>query len=586
MQAASLVSAAASVSAAVAERRPGWGLRALGVLALTALLFFARLGGQALLSREFRWAEVAREMRLNSSYFWPTLNGDPYYYKPLLGFWFVAGAAGLTGTLDETAVRLPAATAGVLGVAFLVLLVRRLYGAREAVFSGFILATSFSYVYYSRHGPPDIETVTGVLAALWLFVRNEGRPDGWWVVWLWLVMAATALTKSLAGFVLPLLVIGVYSCLAEGWAELGRRLLHGSLAARLQWLISQNRWFFNWKSPIAVSAGAALYLAPYVMSTLRTGSTLGFSQVYTENFIRYFHPYDHRATILLYAYSIFGMLAPWSALLPAAFAEIHHARHEQTGPARADRFVLVYFWATFLFFTFCGARRVYYILPIVPAGATLVARALARDFEELWPVTRGLLRIGYFFIAISVAGAIFAVVPPSWALPGRLGMLPPLPDRLVFVAFWVAAALSVMYALRKLATARIFASAGVCAYLLMTYVFVFAMPASNAYRGEKPFAAAVRRTIGTEDNKLAVYLTNGPIFYLGLPHPVPYYKSRTALGQAVKAGTIRWVIIKRRDIGTLDFPAKVVAGEPLFPFEEKRAELAKEVLLRVEPAHS
>jgi len=43
--------------------------------------------------------------------------------------------------------------------------------------------------------------------------------------------------------------------------------------------------------------------------------------------------------------SLFALMAPWSALLPAALVETHHLRRIDAEPARADRFALVYFWA-------------------------------------------------------------------------------------------------------------------------------------------------------------------------------------------------------------------------------------------------
>jgi len=113
--------------------------------------------------------------------------------------------------------------AGLFGVALLIVLTRQLYGGRTAVIAGLILATSYSYVFWSRAASADMETVTGVLAALTLYFRNRERPNGWWIVGLWLAMALTSLTKGLQGFALPLLIIGVYSLLSDGWRNLAEK---------------------------------------------------------------------------------------------------------------------------------------------------------------------------------------------------------------------------------------------------------------------------------------------------------------------------------------------------------------------------
>src|SRR5882724_4124375 len=239
---------------------------ALAVLLLAALLFFLNLGDRALWGPEGRWAEVTREMQLTGNYFWPTINGKPYYDKPLPSYWLIAAAAYFTGNLDEFAVRLPSALAGLFGVALLIVLTRQLYGGRTAIFAGCILATCYSYVFWSRTASADVETVTGVLAALTLYFRNRERCHKWWIVGLWLIMAVTSLTKGLQGFALPLLVIGVYSLIAQGWRNLAEKLLHGSLKDRVAWFVTQNEWFFNRKTLLATMIAGLIYASTFAAS--------------------------------------------------------------------------------------------------------------------------------------------------------------------------------------------------------------------------------------------------------------------------------------------------------------------------------
>ena len=295
----------------------------LALLLLAALLFFLNLGDRALWGPEGRWAEVTREMQITGNFFWPTINGKPYYDKPLPSYWLIAASAYLTGNLDEFAVRLPSALAGLLGVALLVVLTRQLYDDRTAILAGLILATDFSYVFWSRVASADIETVTGVLAAVTLYFRNRERPNEWWIVGLWLIMAATSLTKGLQGFALPLLIIGVYSLLADGWRNFGEKVLHGRLKERLAWLISRGSWFFNRKTFLAVGIAGVLYVLPFAISSALMDSNLGPYKVLLENVVRFVEPFDHKDPIYLYTYVIFALMAPWSFFLPAALVHIH-----------------------------------------------------------------------------------------------------------------------------------------------------------------------------------------------------------------------------------------------------------------------
>src|SRR5260370_27027060 len=308
---------------------------------------------------------------------WLTINGHVYYHKPLGSYWLVIFSTPFAGGLNEAATRLPSAIAGLLAVLVLMLLTRRLYDARTAILSGVILATSFSFVFFSRDASADVETIAGELAALLLFSYNEDREGGVWVIVMWLIMAATSLTKGLLGFALPLLMIGAYSCLRDGWAQLFQELSRGSLADRIRRFIDRNRWFFNWYTVVGIALGGFVYYLPFEISARMMGTQKGLAMVYRENVVRFFQPFDHRGPIYLYIYVIFGLMAPWSALLPAALVETHTLRHADAEPSRSDRFALVYFWATFIFFTLSPSRRTSYILPILPAAAMLVARTLA-----------------------------------------------------------------------------------------------------------------------------------------------------------------------------------------------------------------
>jgi 4-amino-4-deoxy-L-arabinose transferase-like glycosyltransferase len=505
----------------------------------------------------------------------------------------VLAGTGLTGGLDETSARLPCAIAGLLGVWLVMLVGRRLYDDRTALLAGLILATSFSFVFFSRHASADVETVTGELAAFALFLRNEQRQDGWWVVGLWLVMAATSLTKGLLGYVLPLMVLGMYSCLVNGWAELGRRLSRGPALGRIGWLVERNRWLFNWKSLVAIPLGLAVYYVPFAISAARTGSEKGLEMVYRENVVRFFHPFDHRGPVYLYCYVIFALMMPWSAFLPAALAEAHRkpmagpqvtASHE-VAAARGHRFALVYFWATFIFFTLSGSRRSYYLLPILPAGALLVARTLATPIEALSPLGLRLLWLGYAVIAIAVVGGAIVMIPPWWIFKGPMATLPAAPDRAIYAICWAISLLAVFYTLKRFDTRRVAMSTATVGALFLAYLFIFAMPAADKWRGEKHFAQDIRQQMGLATSGVVLYKTVGPLYYLDLPNPLPYYEDAGKLKQDALEGKLRWVIVRRRDrsdlVNQLGGSGKVVASEEAFPFESRQHVLNKEVLVAV-----
>jgi 4-amino-4-deoxy-L-arabinose transferase-like glycosyltransferase len=578
----SVPSPAENTVARASERaaRANWLRWFYAILVMSAILFFARLGARALWASEFRWAEIAREMLATRNYFWPTINGRVYYDKPLGSYWLVIWSTYLTGAMNEWAARLPCAIAGVLGVAFLMMLARRLYNSRTAIVSGVILATSFSFVFFSRHASADVETLTGELAALLLFLKYEKRPDGWWVAGLWIVMALTSLTKGLLGFVLPIMVIGLYCTLAEGWRVFGEAVLHGAIVARIRWIFERNRWLFNWKSIPAIAIGIGIYSFPFWFSKKVEGSDKGLQMVWRENVVRFFHPFDHRGPVYLYVYVIFALMAPWAMLLPAALVEAHQRRREHADSARSDRFALVYFWATFAFYTISGSRRSYYILPILPAGALLVARLLAGEALRS-QFARRLLAIGYGLTAAAAVFGVVVLLPPAMILRGSMAALPAAPDRVIFALLWIISIASIYYALRSYRPERVAVSMGIIAYCVMTYIFIFAMPAADAYRGEKPFGLQTVSLLRGDTSHLALYKTEGPLFYLNPPAPLPEFDHLRDLKSALGSDDIRWLIVRRRDVPELGVPMTELLHEASFPWETPAQVRNKVVLLKI-----
>jgi 4-amino-4-deoxy-L-arabinose transferase-like glycosyltransferase len=399
-------------------------------------------------------------------------------------------------------------------------------------------------------------------------------------------MAFTSLTKGLLGFVLPLIVIGTYAPIADGWPTLAGEILRGPFSQRIRCLIARHRWFFNWHTPLAMALAGLIYYWPFAISHTETGSAKGLAMVYRENVVRYFAPFDHVGPVYLYTYVIFALMAPWSVFLPAALAQAHHPRGVQelaTHPdyRRSDRFTLVFFWAIFVFFTISGSRRSYYLLPILPSAALLVARLFAQPPEELNRAARTMLKLGFAAILIAVIVSALAFAPPRYLLPNPYASLPDAPARGIFAIYWIGSVIAIVWAFRRMNALRVFFASAVVAWLFMFYLFVFAIPAGDAWRGEKHFAQQTRELLGPDTAGLAYYRFVGPAYYLNLPTPVPIYSSRRQLDQAINTGTVRFVVMRQRELETLNLPTQVLAREATYPWDSKDHRLNAMVLVRV-----
>lgn len=546
----------------------GWRLAGIAVVLGASALFLVRLGDRSVVSEEVRWAEIAREMRQSGDFLRPTINGRTYYDKPIGSYWLIVAASYLTGGVNETAARLPSAIAGIIGVWVVILLGRRQFDERSAVYAGAILATSLGFTFYARRATADIETVTGVLIAVWWYARHEDSPAGPWVVALWVWMAAVSLTKGLLGFVLPLIVLTVYGAWTT-WA-----LRDNQSEDRSWWssFVANNQWLFNRWSYLAIPIGVITYMFPFLAAAARTQDAVGLEMVWRENIQRFVSPQNHTAPIYLYVGVIFVLAAPWSVFVPAAL--LPRAMAANSG----DRLIRAYFWAIFMFFTASASRRSYYLLPVLPAASLLVGRLLSSSQRDLTSIAGRMRRAGWVVLGIGVLVSGIALAPPAWYLPAPYDRLPPLP----YSGWLLAAWLSVIAALLIHARWRRGAPVGLAlftAYAAFGYGLGVLYPATDELRPRHEFLNAVRAQTDSAPNSLGLFGARETVYELG--RTVPEFTTAEKLSEAVASGQIRWVIVSRRHLDGIHLPSTILLKEAILPWESRERLDNKLVLLSV-----
>ncbi|RMD58729.1 MAG: phospholipid carrier-dependent glycosyltransferase, partial [Nitrospirae bacterium] len=123
--------------------------------AIALLLLFFNLGSRGLWTVEGRWAEVAREMLHTGDFFHPQINGEPYFDKPLLTYWLIVLISYFTNQLNEWVVRMPSALSGMLSLFCVRYLGRRLYNKEVGDLAGWILLTTYGFLFWARTGTAD-----------------------------------------------------------------------------------------------------------------------------------------------------------------------------------------------------------------------------------------------------------------------------------------------------------------------------------------------------------------------------------------------------------------------------------------------
>jgi 4-amino-4-deoxy-L-arabinose transferase-like glycosyltransferase len=158
------------------------------------------------------YAEIAREIVADKSG-WLTLhyNQEPFFQKPPLFIWLIAGAFKAFG-VNEFSVRFWPALCGLGCVVLVCLLTEEMFSSRRSALLSSLTLLGFSRFYrQSRMGMIDVPLAFLVLLGTYLFWLGRKKPG--FLFWIGPVTALAFLMKSFAALLLPLIVM-VFACIA------------------------------------------------------------------------------------------------------------------------------------------------------------------------------------------------------------------------------------------------------------------------------------------------------------------------------------------------------------------------------------
>ncbi|MBU6958826.1 glycosyltransferase family 39 protein [Pseudomonas sp. CVAP len=329
------------------------------LLGVSALLLLLGLGTRELWGPETRWANITLQMLQSGNYFDPYLMGGSYYDKPLPSYWLITATTWFTGGLGHWSLRLSSVIAAWLSVWLVYLIGEQLFRKGTGLIAGWMLATTFYFVFWARVATADILTVCGVLAAIWWYWRgpDDTRLGRYCVFFL--LLSVTSLFKGLIGFILPGLVL-------------------------LPHLLQEGRWkrHLNLRLCVALLVAGLVYAVPFVLSNIYgapTSAQSGLGLVFRENVVRFFQPFDHIGPIYTYLIYLPVYTLPWAPYWVLGLWVA--ARNWRTLEPNA-RWLIWGLGLLFLFFTASGSRRSYYVLPLVPFAQLLAAWWVTRHMEE------------------------------------------------------------------------------------------------------------------------------------------------------------------------------------------------------------
>ncbi|MGH8161613.1 MAG: glycosyltransferase family 39 protein [Gammaproteobacteria bacterium] len=371
-------------------------------LLVFGVIWFWGIGHRPLFTTdEGRYAEIPREMLVTGNWVTPRLNGLRYFEKPPLQYWMTAAAFAVFGVHDWAA-RIATTTAGFLTVLFAGFTAFKLYGRRAGWLTTAVLAGSFYFGFLGHFNTLDAVLCLMMSMNLFGFLLAQRAPPGsraelGWMLVSWAGAALAVLDKGLIGIILPGVVFVLYLFIKRDWGLVRRlRLLSGLtlfFAMTLPWFI-------------AVSIANHDFLWQFFM---------------VQQFLRFLTPAQHRPGPWWY-FIPFLVLAvvPW---LVAAARALWRPLRRLGRRGAFDAGVLLWLWIVFifLFFSASHSKLPSYILPIIPAFALLIGRALSRKRALPWVAAAISLVLG---AAVLVLGILAARVA-SHADPAMLAAFRP-----------------------------------------------------------------------------------------------------------------------------------------------------------------
>ncbi|MBI5039112.1 MAG: phosphatase PAP2 family protein [Nitrospirae bacterium] len=525
---------------------------ALGIAALSVLLFFFQLGGPSLFDvDEAVYAESAREMVTTGDWITPQYNYANRYDKPVLFYWLISSAYKLFG-VSEFAARFWSAVFGCGIVVMSYYFLCRVGERRWGVLSAIILATSLEVILLSHAAITDMTLALFMTASLFcLFLGHtagEGSAKRGWYWGLYLNMALAVLTKGPVGIVIPGLVIILFlfytGRIREGLREMS--LFSGGaifLLVALPWYV------------IEIGINGWEYIDAFFIK---------------HNFTRYTGVVSgHGAPIYYFIPVILLAFFPWSAFLPYSLIKsfrVVRSKGNLTHKDQAVLFASLWFLTVFVFFSISKTKLPGYILPLSPAIAILVGwlwdeySSSAVSDRNRW--------MGFSISLFAILGLLISVslfLTPAF-LEGskRLPKFLDGPLEGLSALYIMAGALMIgtILSLLMLWKRRKVLAFGVMAFMMIFVAYILLariVPVAdqNLQSALKDFAKTAGVRLETAGGDLIVYGLNKPsiVFYARRPVIVLSSNQRERLNEVITSSKRFYLITKGSDIeGLLSRP--------------------------------
>lgn len=302
------------------------------------------------------YAAVVSEMNRRGDWITPWYNGQPWFEKPILLYWFAKPSVAIFGEMIGP--RLPSVLANVGLMALCGWFALRHWGQAAARWTIFILGSSLFVVAVGRLMMTDSLFVLCFAAALIWFYESLTNPK-----FRYLSAFALGLSVLAKGPVGAILFVGILITLFIVAPNLRPAFRGGWLIGTLIFAATVATWYYPcWK------VNGEVFVQKFLIEQNISRFT-GGDKAHTVGFLK---------GLPIYPITLIAGLAPWSF---AAFRR----RFWSKSTSHLHPLLLSWFGVVFTFFLISGAKLPHYILPCAPPLALLIAHWRKSD-ERPWPL--------------------------------------------------------------------------------------------------------------------------------------------------------------------------------------------------------
>jgi 4-amino-4-deoxy-L-arabinose transferase-like glycosyltransferase len=427
-------------------------------------LFF-RLGSLPLCGAdEPRYARIAQEMRDQSNWITPLLEGKPWLEKPPLYYWITAPLYSIFNS-KETAARLGPSLCALIASVAIFWIGTALWSRIVGFLSACILLTCPGFAAFGRSASTDMPFTCCLTIAMAIFAYGVAmdRRIGWRILFGYFFLGLAILGKGPVAIVLAAAIMLCFWYLDERggilktWRVVPGTILTAAIAIPWFWLVFRHNGF-AFISTFFINHNLARYI---------TGI------------------HHHSQPVYYYLPVLIGLFFPWSGwltlLLPKSFW--HRLRRwREWNPATV--FLTCWFLIPLLFFSLSDSKLPGYILPSLPPLALILgvqASRVLNGLEASIGKTKMLLFAGLNLLlsaAIAVATPIFfrKAYGGNWK-----------PGLLLAAAVLIPALFGFWFGVRR-KYSQAFKATAIQGLLIILFLAQFAFPIIGSYHSTREIA--------------------------------------------------------------------------------------------------